>query len=276
MRTVEALWRFAAGDDVKRVATVRFGGLKVPCDLREALQRQYYFFGSYFLEDHILDAWSEAARDAHVVFDVGANGGIYSLAAIAARPTAVVHAFEPTPEIAERLRQTIRMNGLSATVHETAVSQLDGYAALRRCGQEVGGNEGMNYVVIGGAGEQVRTVRLDSVCSELGLERVDLLKLDIQGAEADALEGARELLSSGRIGMIFLELNWTWGEAKISPATAAVERLRHGGYVFAAPSARPQWREAGSWLYALSDVMATIPARPLTASASPSSRPPDT
>jgi FkbM family methyltransferase len=258
MRVVNALWRQAAGADAHREAVTRFGGLRMPCDLREALQRQYYFFGTYLLEEHILAPWCAAARGARIVFDVGANGGIYSLAAIAAEPGASVHAFEPTPEIAERLRATADMNRLAAlTVHQTAVSNQDGFALLRRYGADVGGNEGMNYIVADAGeadGERVPTVRLDTVCRQLRADRIDLLKLDVQGAEAAVLKGAQDLLAAGRVGWVFMELNW--GAAQPCPATDAVQRLEAAGYVFAAPEPRLEWRVAGDWLKRLGDVIA--------------------
>jgi FkbM family methyltransferase len=258
LRIVNALWRAAAGGDAEREAVTRYGGLKMPCNLAEALQRQYYFFGTYFLEEHILRAWSAAARRAEIVFDVGANGGIYSLAALAAQPNAQVHAFEPTPEIAARLRRTAALNGLPGlSVHQKAVSNYDGYAVLRRCGADVGGNEGMNYIVpeAGGAvGERVEATRLDTACKALHADRIDLLKLDIQGGEAAALESAGELLVAGRVGLVFMELNW--GAPEPCPATQAVGRLESAGYVFAAPGPRLDWKPAGDWLRRLSDVVA--------------------
>src|SRR5262249_33894413 len=113
MRTIDALWRVAAGNrGVQRTAVLKYGGFKMPCNLDEMLQRQYYFFGTYFLEDHILQCWQVAAKGAKVILDVGANAGIYSLAALASQQDAMVHAFEPTPEIAARLRATTDLNGL--------------------------------------------------------------------------------------------------------------------------------------------------------------------
>jgi FkbM family methyltransferase len=111
------------------------------------LQRQFYFFGTYFVEEDILRCWAIAAKGAHVIFDVGSNAGIYSLAALAVQPDVTVHAFEPTPEIATRLRETARLNGLNRLyVHEVAVSSHDGYASLKRCRGDLGTNEGMNYI----------------------------------------------------------------------------------------------------------------------------------
>jgi FkbM family methyltransferase len=261
-RTVNALWRLVAGDDPLRLAQIRYGGLKLPCDLREALQRQYYFFGTYLLEARLLDAWRAAARDAAVVFDVGANAGIYSLAALDAQPGAKVHAFEPTPEIAAGLRRTAEINGLQhLVVHEAAVSNYDGQAILRRCGESDGGNEGMNFIVRDRAedgAERVRAVKLDSVCAELGIERVDLVKLDVQGSEADALEGAAGLLARGGVRTVFMELNFAPDRGAACPATSAVRRLEAAGFEFAAPSAAPKWAPAGDWLRDCSDVICRL------------------
>ena len=60
-------------------------------DLNEMLQRQFYFFGTYFLEEDILSCWETAAKGAKVIFDVDANSGIYSLAALGIQLDAIVH-----------------------------------------------------------------------------------------------------------------------------------------------------------------------------------------
>jgi hypothetical protein len=125
LRVIDRLWRVASGGrGTARLANLGYAGFRMPCDLTEMLQRQLYFFGTYFLEEQNLNCWAEAAKDAKVVFDVGANCGIYSLASLASQPVAVVHAFEPTPEIARRLRETAKLNCLdNLIVHEVAVSR---------------------------------------------------------------------------------------------------------------------------------------------------------
>src|SRR5262249_34255534 len=148
LRVIDRLWRAAAGGrGTARLAHLRYGGLKMPCDLTEMLQRQFYFFGTYFMEEQILDCWTQAAKGAAVIFYVGANPGIYSLAALANQPNAVVHAFEPSPEIAGKLRQTAQLNHLgNLIVHEVAVTNQSGQAILRRYRGGSGTNEGMNYI----------------------------------------------------------------------------------------------------------------------------------
>lgn len=56
-----------------------------------------------------------------------------------------------------------------------------------------------------GKSEEVQVVTLDSYCGEAGLDFIHLLKMDIEGNEYNALLGARNLLASGRIGLIQFE-----------------------------------------------------------------------
>src|SRR4051812_11728527 len=107
MRLVDLLWKAASGSrGSMRIAELKHGHFRMQCNLGEMLQRQYFFFGTYFLEEEILNCWEKCAHSANIVFDVGSNAGIFSLAALGVRGEAVVHAFEPTPELAHGLQQT--------------------------------------------------------------------------------------------------------------------------------------------------------------------------
>lgn len=268
LRAVNALWRLAAGPHgTDRLATLTHGGFTMPCDISEMLQRQFYFFGTYLLEDEILECWKGEARVADIVFDVGANAGIFSLAALAVKPDAVVHAFEPTPEIAARLRRTAAANALAGLhVHEAAVAGCDGHASLHRWRGESNSNEGMNYITVAdlSGAEIVPTVSLDSFCAARGIERIDLLKLDIQGQEPLALSGAAGLLAAGRIGTIFTELSWASDGNRRCPAAEVIQILDTAGYQFSTPSAPLRWNRPGPWLRELHDIVARPmrPARP--------------
>jgi FkbM family methyltransferase len=264
LRAIDALWRVAAGNrGMQRIAELRHGGFKMPCNLNEMLQRQYYFFGTYFVEEYILECWHNAAKGAKVILDVGANAGIYSLAALASQRNAIIHAFEPTPEIAARLRATANLNGLgNLHVHELAVSSCNGYATLRRFRGEFGANEGMNFISQDKAepgDDLVKTICLDQFSEYNSIDRIDLLKLDIQGHEHAALSGAECLIRAGRIGTIFMELNWGHEISVASPASESIRLLGRAGYRFSRPGRCLQWKEAGDWLHALNDVVARIP-----------------
>jgi FkbM family methyltransferase len=238
-------------DETIRLATLKHGPFKLLCDLREDLQRQVYFFGTYFLEEHNLSCWEKESRGARVIFDVGANIGIYSFAALAAEPSATVHAFEPTPEIAVQLKKAAELNGLSQLkVHQTAVSSGNGFAKLNRCRGDNGTNGGMNFV-FGDAGEddpdRVSTVSLDTFCTENSTNCIDLLKVDVQGHEYEVFVGAEGLLMTGRRAN---------NPRDPSSARESIRLLERYGYEFAAIAEELKWRQAGDWLHDLSDVLA--------------------
>ena len=261
LRVIDSLWQTAlSGQCTQRMAMLKHGRFQMSCDLSEMLQRQFYFFGTYFLEEDILSCWEGIAKGAKVVLDVGANAGIYSLAALAIEPDATVHAFEPTPEIAARLRATVKLNGLDHLyVHEAAVSSKDGAAILRRFRGDLGTNEGMNFISLDPAdsdGESVRTVCLDQFCQDHSIDHVDLLKLDVQGHEHSALKGAEHLIRAGRVGMIFMELNWARSAAATCAATESIRILEQAGYRFSRPVKCLNWENAGDWLRTLNDVVA--------------------
>lgn len=260
MRIVDAVWPIAVSrSETQRMAHLIYGGYKAPCDIKEMIQRQLYFFGTYYIERDLLGIWSLFARHARIVFDIGANAGIYSLAALAANPASVVHAFEPTPEIATRLRATAVANDLvHLQVHQLAVLDQVGTASLTRCRGENDSNEGMNFVRPGvdQACEIVECTNLDHFCVGLGIAHVDLIKLDIQGQELTVLRGALNLLDREALSTIFMELNWAPARSPSCPASEAVELLDSYDFRFADPKSHLSWRKAGPWLRGLTDVVA--------------------
>lgn len=264
MRLVDALWSVASSDsDTMRLATLKYGGFKLPCDLTEDLQRQFYFFGTYFLEEANLACWQRVAKNAHVIFDVGANLGVYSFAALAVAREAAVHAFEPTPEIASQLKSAADLNSLYGLhVHEIAASNISGHGRLNRCRGHTGTNGGMNYIhgtAQPGDLDCVQLIKLDDFCRQSKINRIDLMKVDVQGHEFDVIKGAEELLRAGRIGTLLFELNWNWGP--VCPARASIGLLEQYGYRFAAPKMKLKWRQAGDWILGLTDVLARKPDR---------------
>lgn len=243
-----------------RTAKLIHGGMLIPCDLREMLQRQYYFFGTYYFERRLMALWSRLARRASTVFDVGANAGIYSLAALAANRDANVEAFEPTPEIAERLRLTARINGLAhLQVHELAIGETSGTASLVRWRGEKNINGGMNFVDCAARsdGQAIDMVSLDEFCLSAGIDKIDLLKIDIQGGEPAALRGASRLLNERRIETILIELNWIDGQDDCS-AHQTLKILEDFNFAIFDPASLTRPLAKGERPSGLSDAIATL------------------
>lgn len=132
---------------------------------------------------------------ADITVDVGANLGLYTRAL--ARLSSRVHAFEPSREMADKLRRTSARN---VTVHEIALSDSDGQAELRipcdgahlthsLASLEADAVAGQNVRV-----ERVELRRLDSVIRD----RVTFVKVDVEGHELNVLNGASGLIEGCR------------------------------------------------------------------------------
>jgi FkbM family methyltransferase len=146
------------------------------------------------------DVWREllsSVTPGDVVADVGANVGLYAVA-IARRvgPTGRVIAYEPDAGNAELLRRNLAMNGVEGTVEvrEIAVGSEQGELPFLSDQQQ------SRFDVAGTS--RVRVVTLDD-----DIERLALLKIDVEGFECAVLEGARSLLAdeSRRPRRIFVE-----------------------------------------------------------------------
>ncbi len=143
-----------------------------------------------------------------VFLDLGANVGWFTLlASTIVGSTGHIYSFEPQKPIAERLARTIALNGLqeSITLQQAGVWFEAGSMIL--AGNEGSENQGAAHLLPGSDGgtgmSRVDLVALDS----LGLERCDVIKMDIEGAEPKAMEGAEKLLSRTR-PVILSELHW--------------------------------------------------------------------
>lgn len=157
-------------------------------------------------------AYRELVQPGSVVFDVGASLGRYTmLAAARVGPTGRVYAFEPTPEVARLITASVALNGFTNTqVEAVAVAGTAGTRQLHQFGPV----SDMNSIVAAQTevcGEdlwttvEVPVITLDDYCRDHSIERVDLLKLDVEGSELACLQGGRELFGGDQAPLLILE-----------------------------------------------------------------------
>ena len=233
-RLISALWKPLSFGQYQCQTTLSQARLKINCDLTQNIQRNIYFWGNY--EPEYCEYWIKFARHSRVVFDIGANVGVYSLLAAAVNPKASIHAFEPTPAIFDMLTKNIRLNDLR-NIHTNAVGvgSRSGRAILRECRGSNGANEGMNFVVNNALKTDdsdlpIPLTSLDDYCGEVKIDQIDIIKMDIEGGEYAALQGARKLLQEQAIKCIFLELT-EWAANRSGHSTIDIKRiLREAGY----------------------------------------------
>jgi FkbM family methyltransferase len=156
-------------------------------------------------------------RDSDIVFDIGAHLGTFTRVALL-RGARLVVAFEPNPVNAACFAKTFaaeigkgRVRLVKAAVWHSAGSltfDAEGSSQTGHISQSgspgSGGSQGSGGSGSGGSGSrgssgsralEVRAVTLDQIVDELRLDRVDFIKMDIEGAERHALAGARRLLA---------------------------------------------------------------------------------
>jgi len=157
--------------------------------------------------------WLDKALEPGDTFiDIGANMGLYSLfAARKVGPSGLVVAIEPSSRDFERLRSHVELNGLTNVyLLQIAASNHKGEARLLVACDKRAGHNTLGYFgyhrVFPKTIEIVRLERVDEIVQLMGLQKVDFLKLDVEGAEFHVLEGAQDTLRIFR-PTILLELS---------------------------------------------------------------------
>jgi FkbM family methyltransferase len=156
-----------------------------------------------FLNPYLKSGYVRIAPDATVI-DVGANIGDFTIQAARLCPNGRVIAIEPLKEAGALIERQAALNGLTnITWICAALSGADGATSANR--------EGSIYATAASSAQQVPMMSLGRLVADLGLVRIDLLKLDCEGAEWDILPAAEPLL--GRVRQICMEYHaergWT-------------------------------------------------------------------
>lgn len=144
-----------------------------------------------------------------VVIDIGAHVGYYSL--LAARqvgPTGKVYAFEPEPTNHELLQKNIALNGYHNIVpFKQAVSNLPGTTNLYLTALDNGRHSTYHqkHQEIGSV--EVETTTVDALLESEGWPNIDLVKVDVEGAEMHVLEGMAQLLQKPDELKLVIEFN---------------------------------------------------------------------
>jgi FkbM family methyltransferase len=159
-------------------------------------------FSSGEVESEVGEALARHTTPGVVVYDLGANMGYFALSmARRVGPDGRVFAFEPDPEMADRLERNMRLNGIvNVTLVRAAVWNEEGWVTFNRSDPSISPDRGLGRVVPGydqqGDSISVPAVTLDGFSASATLP--GLIKCDVEGAEVEVFEGARTLLERAR------------------------------------------------------------------------------
>jgi FkbM family methyltransferase len=166
--------------------------------------QQLFYLGDY--ERDVRTFLEREVNSESIVFDVGACIGVHALPL--ATQAKKIYAFDALRGNFEVLSQNVRNNDLrNVTLVYAAISDTAGTIRI-----PVPGFAGGNYS-LASAGEQsteIEAITIDGFCAEHGIEKIDVMKMDIEGSETRALRGARNMFHARAIRKTVIELNPYW------------------------------------------------------------------
>jgi FkbM family methyltransferase len=196
-----ALWNYYRDHGLDQPVIFRwYDALRIRLFLGNDLSLCLYAGGSF--EPNEFTFLRAVLEPGMVLFDGGANDGLYSLyAARRVTPSGVVLAAEPSTREFGRLQANIAVNAV-ANIRELKVA-LGGQSGSATLAIAEGGHEGQNTIgshvsnptVRTAAHETVELQTIDAIVDEQGLKRLDFVKLDVEGSEVEALNGAVKTIS---------------------------------------------------------------------------------
>jgi len=144
-----------------------------------------------------------------VVFDVGANIGYVTLLAATSVEKGKVFSFEPMPRTFERLTQNVGFNPHlnNITILNRAVSDQNGEVVLNSFENLHHGHSSMSKLDRNDHAEsRVASTTIDSFVAEMNLEKLDFIKIDVEGAEQMAFAGAKNTFAKMK-PTVLMEMN---------------------------------------------------------------------
>jgi FkbM family methyltransferase len=181
----------------------------------------------FWLNDHGYDfhpvdyrCWTDQAaligeRDDVIIFDIGANVGSVGAQYRSLFPHCRLYCFEPQPEGVLEIQRRFPKDP-NVSVHLSAVGSAPGKGRLHVTTSRdsssllspAQNNLPASYAKVISTAEirEVEVITLDDFTRQRSIERIDICKMDIQGGEYAALEGAKGLLSTAKIPLIYLEV----------------------------------------------------------------------
>lgn len=213
-------------------------GIRFELETREEFASFLLHEGHF--EGDVLDFAPTLLESGMTAVDVGANIGAFT--AVFARAVGVegrVHAFEPLEQARRRLQRTLELNSLgNVTVSPSALSDTRGRSELFSYGP---GFESWSTLaprtidladrtLEAETSQVVEKMTLDDYCNRAELTTVDVLKIDVEGAEQRVLRGASRLFEQGQIGTVIVEVSDNTLEAFGDRAYRLLEWLECRGF----------------------------------------------
>jgi FkbM family methyltransferase len=172
------------------------------------------YWGIYYgvgYEPEVTNVVSSLVKNGDTVFDVGTNFGWYTtLFFPIVGKNGKVHSFEPSPTTVFTLKENLELNGCidDVILNELAIGDKIGTTKIH-----IFNERSHSYASLSPLGEtnyttyEVPLITLDSYMSENNIQKVDFIKIDVEGSELAVLKGSPELFGSEDAPAMLIEIN---------------------------------------------------------------------
>lgn len=171
------------------------------------LETSLFWGGLDGFEKDSINLWLRLSKNAVGILDIGANTGYYSILAKLTNPKSTVIAIEPVQRIFDRLVHNCEKNTCSVECFNIALLDKDGPVILYDLPLEH-----HNLATLDGSGAvpfsekriptKILGKTLDTLVDEQGIQRIDLIKIDVEGFEPNVLFGAKRTIQKWKPSMI--------------------------------------------------------------------------
>jgi FkbM family methyltransferase len=202
-------------------------GINYILDISKVVDHNIYFGYKESGYNNVL----EDLKTASTIFDIGANIGNSSLFYSSINPKAQILAFEPHPDTFKRAKENLQLNKFS-NIHLLNIGLGEKKETLKL--YEVNDNNpGMNRILPTENNFPFKTIevdRLDNICMEHQVGKIDFIKIDVEGFEYSVLAGGKEIIEKWK-PVLFIELDDDYLKGNNKSAKMLIELLVSFGYI---------------------------------------------
>jgi FkbM family methyltransferase len=167
----------------------------------------YFYKGNF--ESDTLNYFKSIIKTGDIIFDIGANIGIYTLiASLKTGSQGKVYSFEPADWAYDRLSKNIKLNEFSNIISiKKGVADYSRTADFFQCEDDAYNSIGKNPMRDVKHVNKIEITSIDDFICENNITKIDVLKIDTEGADYLVLKGAQKILQSDYPPVIFCEYN---------------------------------------------------------------------
>jgi FkbM family methyltransferase len=200
-------------------------GVKYRLDISNVVDHYVYFGFEPFYYSKV----EEAISKAKVILDIGANIGVSFSWFSVRNPRASIIGFEPHPETIKRANEQISLNGFTnVELLQIGLGNTDSSLTMYEVEDHNPGMNRISFEKLDRPSTIIPVRRLDDVLMEKKIDKVDFIKMDVEGFEYFVLEGAVETLK--KFPVLFIEVDDRYLKQNGQSASRLVALLEQGGY----------------------------------------------